>query len=200
MRLPYNAASIYNDTRKINMLEAALFLIASLGLTWVSRASLRHPGSHGFYRFFAWEFLLALFVLNVRKWFYRPFTPHQLVSWLLLLVSLFLVLQGVDLLRHRGKPDARREDASLLGMEKTTALVTSGAYAYIRHPLYSSLLFLGWGVFFKSPSWPGGLLALAATLSLILTARAEEAENLRYFGPAYAEYRGRTKMFLPYLF
>ncbi len=182
------------------MLEPSLFLIASLGLTWVSRASLRHPGSHGFYRFFAWELLLALFVLNVRKWFYRPFTPHQLVSWLLLLVSLFLVLQGVDLLRHRGKPDARREDASLLGMEKTTALVTSGAYAYIRHPLYSSLLFLGWGVFFKSPSWPGGLLALAATLSLILTARAEEAENLRYFGPAYAEYRGRTKMFLPYLF
>jgi protein-S-isoprenylcysteine O-methyltransferase Ste14 len=182
------------------MLEAALFLVGSLGLIWVSRASLRHPRSHGFYRFFAWELLLALFLLNARKWFYRPFTPHQLVSWLLLCVSLFLVLQGVDLLRRRGALDERRDDAALLGMEKTTALITSGVYAYIRHPLYSSLLFLGWGIFFKSPSWPGGLLALAATGFLALTARAEEAENLRYFGPAYADYRARTKMFLPYLF
>ncbi len=49
---------------------------------------MRHPGSHGFYRFFAWELLLALFVLNVRKWFYRPFTPHQLVSWLLLFAGI----------------------------------------------------------------------------------------------------------------
>jgi protein-S-isoprenylcysteine O-methyltransferase Ste14 len=48
-------------------------------------------------------------------------------------------------------------------IEKTTILVTTGAYRYIRHPLYSSLLFLAWGIFFKAPSWPGGLLALAAT-------------------------------------
>jgi protein-S-isoprenylcysteine O-methyltransferase Ste14 len=182
------------------MLETILFLIASLGLIWVSRLSLRRPASHGFYRFFAWELLLALLCLNLRRWFYQPFAPHQLLSWLLLAASLFLVLQGVDLLRRRGAPDERRDEASLLGIEKTTVLVTSGAYAYIRHPLYSSLLFLGWGIFFKSPSWLGGLLALAATLFLILTARAEEAENLRYFGLAYAEYRGRTKMFLPYLF
>jgi protein-S-isoprenylcysteine O-methyltransferase Ste14 len=182
------------------MLETSLFLIVSLGLAWVSRRSLRAPASHGFYRFFAWELLLGLFCLNLRVWFYRPFAPHQLISWLLLAVSLFLVLQGVDLLRHRGAPDDRREDAHLLGFEKTTTLVTNGIYTYIRHPLYSSLLFLGWGIFFKSPSWLGGLLALAATLFMILTARAEEAENLRYFGPAYAEYRGRTKMFLPYLF
>jgi protein-S-isoprenylcysteine O-methyltransferase Ste14 len=182
------------------MFEAALYLIGSLGLMWVSRLSLRRPGSHGFYRFFAWELLLALFLLNVRKWFDRPLALHQLVSWLLLCVSLFLVLQGVNLLRLRGRPDARRDGAALLGMEKTTKLVTSGVYAYIRHPLYSSLLFLGWGIFFKSPSWPGGLLALAATGFLALTARVEEAENLDYFGPAYADYRARTKMFLPYLF
>jgi protein-S-isoprenylcysteine O-methyltransferase Ste14 len=182
------------------VLEAVLFLIGSLGLMWISLASLRRPGSHGFYRFFAWELLLALFLLNVRKWFYRPLAPNQLVSWLLLLVSLFPVIQGVDLLRRRGKPDPRRDDAALLGMEKTTELVTSGVYAYIRHPLYSSLLFLGWGTFFKQPSWPAGLLAVLATGFLTLTARAEEAENRSYFGPAYAEYQGRTKMFVPYLF
>ncbi|MBS1249280.1 MAG: hypothetical protein MAG431_00856 [Chloroflexi bacterium] len=31
------------------------FFIASLGIVWVSRSSLRDPQSHGFYRFFVWE-------------------------------------------------------------------------------------------------------------------------------------------------
>jgi protein-S-isoprenylcysteine O-methyltransferase Ste14 len=84
--------------------------------------------------------------------------------------------------------------------EKTTTLVTTGVYCYIRHPLYSSLLFLAWGIFFKTPSWLGGLLALTATLCLAATARVEEAENLRFFGDAYRKYMKQTKMFIPFLF
>jgi protein-S-isoprenylcysteine O-methyltransferase Ste14 len=75
-----------------------------------------------------------------------------------------------------------------------------GAYKYIRHPLYSSLLFLAWGVFFKDPSWLGGILALAATIFLVVTAKVEEAEDIRFFGPAYQIYRKQTKMFIPFLF
>lgn len=66
--------------------------------------------------------------------------------------------------------------------------------------MYSSLLFLAWGIFFKAPSWLGGLLALAATLFLVATSRVEEAENLRFFGEAYREYMKQTKMFIPFLF
>ena len=50
------------------------------------------------------------------------------------------------------KQDTGRIDASLYAFEKTSKLVTVGLYRYICHPLYSSLFFLGWGVFFKSPS------------------------------------------------
>jgi hypothetical protein len=58
--------------------------------------------------------------------------------------------------RTRGRPDASRHDgAPLLYFEKTTQLVTTGVFKYIRHPLYSSLLLLAWGVFFKHPSWVG---------------------------------------------
>ena len=57
-----------------------------------------------------------------------------------------------------------------------------------------------WGVLFKDPSLPGGLLALAATLGLIATARADEAECTRFFGPAYRDYMQRTRMFVPFLF
>ncbi len=181
-------------------LKLIVFVIASAGIIYVSCASLRSLGSHGFYRFFAWEAILALVLLNLDYWFYEPFSFTQVVSWLCLCLSLFLVIHGFQLLRMIGKPDDRRNDTSLLGMEKTTTLVTVGAYRYIRHPLYSSLLFLAWGVFLKSPSWPGGSLAIAATAFLTATAKVEETENTRYFGSAYREYMKQTKMFIPFLF
>jgi len=184
----------------ILIVKSAAFLLATAGLAYVSRASLRQPWSHGFYRFFAWEAILALALLNIEVWFHAPLSWHQIISWLLLIVSGFLVIRGVQLLRKTGKQDSQRDDSPMLQFEKTTALVTTGAYRYIRHPLYSSLLFLAWGIFFKSPSWIGGGLALSATLFLVATARAEEAEDVRFFGPAYEEYIKQTRMFIPYLF
>jgi len=183
------------------MLKLAIFVLASIGFAYVSRASLRAPRSHGFYRFFAWEFILALILFNLEAWFRDPLAVHQIISWVLLAISLFLVIHGVQLLRLIGKPDPNRAaEGPVLGFEKTTALVVVGAYRYIRHPLYSSLFFLTWGVFFKSPSWLAALLAAAATLFLVATARVEEAENTRFFGPAYQTYKQRTKMFIPFLF
>lgn len=182
------------------LVKVIVFLVVTAGLAYVSRASLLVPRSHGFYRFFAWEAILALILVNVDIWFRDPFSWHQIISWCLLLASLFLGLHGVHLLRQIGKPDKQRDDASLVGFEKTTTLVTVGAYRHIRHPLYSSLLFLAWGVFFKAPGWVGALLALAATLFLVVTARIEEAENIHFFGPAYEAYREQTKMFVPFLF
>ncbi len=191
------------DGRNVNTLTVVkliCFLLGSGCLIYVSRASLSAPRSHGFYRFFAWEAILGLALLNIDVWFREPFSWHQLVSWPLLVISAILVIAGVRLLRQMGEPDAQRDDVPMVAFEKTTTLVTTGAYRHIRHPLYSSLLFLAWGIFFKAPSWLGGLLAVAATLSLVATARVEEAENLRFFGEAYREYMQQTKMFIPFLF
>jgi protein-S-isoprenylcysteine O-methyltransferase Ste14 len=183
------------------MIKLIIFAVVSAGLAYFSRASLRAPRSHGFYRFFAWESILALVLLNVERWFDDPFAIHQIISWILLVAWGFLVLHGVHLLRIIGKPDSKRqEDVPLMGIEKTTALVRVGAFKYIRHPLYSSLLFLAWGVFFKDPSWLGGILVLATTAFLTATAKVEEGENNHFFGTAYQEYIRQTKMFVPFLF
>ncbi len=182
------------------MLKAMLFLGATAGLVYVSRQSLRAARSHGFYRFLAWEAIAALVLLNLDCWFCDPFAPAQLISWALLLLSLVLVTDGLIRLRRNGRPDGGRKDEQLLPLERTTVLVTQGSYRYIRHPLYASLQFLAWGAWFKVPSWQGGLLAIAATVFLVLTARAEEAEDVRYFGAPYEEYRKQTRMFIPFLF
>jgi protein-S-isoprenylcysteine O-methyltransferase Ste14 len=106
----------------------------------------------------------------------------------------------VRLLRVIGKPDNDRDDPALVGLEKTTELVIIGTYRYIRHPLYSSLLFLAWGAFFKHPSYWGVFLALTATFFLTMTAKVEETENIRFFGDAYKNYMKESKMFIPFLF
>ncbi len=180
--------------------KVIVFIVVSAGLARVSWPSLRDFRTHGFYRFFAWESILALILLNLDYWFYEPFSLHQIISWLLLIVSSFLAIHGVQLLRRVGRPDSERNDPTLIGIEKTTELVTEGAYRYIRHPLYSSLLFLAWGAFFKKPSLVCVCLAVIATFFLTMTAKMEEAENVRFFGAAYQEYMKQTRMFIPFLF
>ena len=174
------------------MLKLVVFAVVSVGLVFVSWPSLRDRRSHGFYRFFAWESLLTLILLNAEYWFQAPFSVPQIASWLLLLTSLVLAVHGFYLLRRIGRPEGK--------IENTTTLIRVGAYRYIRHPLYSSLLFLGWGAFLKHPSLPGGVLVLAASAFLVATARVEEGENLRKFGADYAAYVKTTRMFIPFLF
>jgi len=180
-------------------IKVVLFIIILIGITWISRSSLRDVCSHGFYRFFAWIAIMGLIFLNINYWFFEPFRLHQIISWILLILSLPLVIQGVRLLRRQGKPDEQRTDPSLVGFEKTTELVTDDIYRYIRHPLYSSLLFLTWGVFFKQPSWTGMCLAILATFFLIMTAKVEEVENIMFFGDVYQQYMKQSKMFIPFL-
>lgn len=174
-----------------------VFTVGTLVLLWFSRRSLRLPGSHGFWRFLAWECMLAVVVLVLPIWFDDPLSPRQVLSWILLTASLLLALHGFRLLGRRGRPSEERKEAGLIGVERTTRLVTEGAYRYIRHPLYASLLLFAWGVVLKSPGWLTADLALASTAFLALTARAEEVENLRYFAEEYREYMRRTRMFIP---
>ena len=106
---------------------------------------------------------------------------------------------GLRALRQTGRPSAAREDAALLGLERTTQLVTTGVYRYIRHPLYASLLLLAWGAFFKAPGRLPAALAGAASVLLYVTAKVEERENVGYFGAAYEAYMRRTRRFMPFL-
>jgi protein-S-isoprenylcysteine O-methyltransferase Ste14 len=181
------------------MVKPIVFVVATGLLFFASRASLRTPGSHGFYRFFAWEAILGLLLRNVDVWWDDPFSLHQIVAWILLLVSAVLAIHGAFLLKTIGGPDERRGDPSLLGFEKTTSLVIVGAYRYIRHPLYSSLLFGAWGIYLKLPDIPASVLVVIASLFLLLTARADEAECMKFFGAEYEGYMKRTKRFIPFV-
>src|SRR5512147_1159041 len=97
-----------------------MFLILTGALVYVSRRSLLRPWTHGFVRFFVFEDILLLVLLNAPVWFADPLSWHQLISWILLVGCLIPVLMGVHDLRTRGRPDAaRRTEPDLFAFERT---------------------------------------------------------------------------------
>ena len=176
-----------------------LLAVGTLMLAVISRRSLLHLHSHGFYRFFAWEGILLLVCFNAPFWVDDPLSTRQIISWILLTTSIYPVAHGTFLLRFVGKPIEAPRTGSDLAFEQTTNLVTTGVYKYIRHPLYASLLYLAWGVYLKEITWLTSGIVVAVSLFLFATAKAEEKENIVRFGEHYMIYATQTKMFIPYV-
>lgn len=179
--------------------KVILFIALSLPLIYLSKRSLFDIKSHGFPRFFSWECIIALFVANYKFWFVEPLSAKQVISWVLLVVSAYMVVAGVVLLRRASKPGVVRVDEKLFKFEKTTELVTSGIFKYIRHPLYSSLIFLTWGIYFKHPTVIMAFVALLSSVLLWFTAVGDEKECISFFGDRYSEYMKGTKRFIPFV-
>jgi protein-S-isoprenylcysteine O-methyltransferase Ste14 len=184
----------------ISIAQIVVFVFGSAFIFYISQKSLLNFRVHGFYRFFVFEFTLALVLLNIPHWFTNPFSPMQLISWVLLLISIYLIIQSVMLLKKIGAIKKREEGTPNFNFENTANLVKVGVYKYIRHPMYDSLLFLCLGALLKNISVITILFAVLIILFLILTAKVEERENINFFGNSYLEYIKETKMFIPYFF
>lgn len=180
-------------------MEMLVFCLLSLplaALSWRSLFSLKH---HGFYRWVVWECVLWLAIRNHRHLVVERFDLQQLISSALMTASLAFVLAAVWMMRKMGNVNRRRRDPALFGFEKTTTLVEAGIFGYVRHPMYSSLMFLAWGVCLRRVEAELLAVAVAATTACILAAWVEEGENTAYFGEAYRRYMRRTKRFIPFV-
>ncbi len=182
------------------LLAINCFIISAVLITLVCRRNLRYPSSHGFYRYFAFLSVAALICLNAPFWFVDRFSPKQLVSWGLLVSSAILVLQGLWYLQQSNQKRSAKQSPGNFAFENTGELVTTGIYRFIRHPMYTSLLLLSWGIWIKQVSVLSTLACLISTVALYLSARTEERENIALFGEEYRLYAERTPRFVPYLF
>jgi len=155
--------------------------------------SIREKRYHGFARFFSFESIFILVVMNLKEWFMEPFSLHQIISWILLIVCIYPAVGGYLALHKKGKPEDNH-------IERTTVLVKTGIFKYIRHPLYCSLLGLGTGVMLKDPGIIQLILGAVNLFAVYFTARIEEREMIKKFGPEYVQYMSESRMFIPFLF
>lgn len=169
-----------------------IFAAGSALIIWLSWAvSIRARRYHGIARFFAFESILALFLLNVRVWFHDPWSALHILSWIFLAGSILLAAGSISLYLKFAVPRGQ--------FENSTRLVESGIYRFIRHPMYGSLILLGLGIFLKRVTALTSALAFVVVIALFLTALIEEGEMRARFGEEYTVYRRRTKMFIPFL-
>ena len=175
----------------MDLLRLVLLMVLSSGVVFVSGHAWKAREVYGLVRFLAFETLVVLVVRNIGEWFTEPWSPRQITSWIIFLASMALAAHGSQLLMSVGRARERL-------IEDTCRIVEVGAYRYIRHPVYASLMFFTWGVFLKDVAWGSGLLAAATTVFLFVTARLEEAHNLERLGVAYSQYMKRTRMFIPF--
>jgi len=154
--------------------------------------SIKHKRYHGIVRFFAFESIFILVLLNSPVWFKNPFAFHQVISWILLILSIYFAVAGFMLLSNMGKPQGGN-------FENTSVIVKTGLYKYIRHPLYLSLFLVGTGAMLKNPGLRQLLLGAVNLVAVWITARIEEDEMVEKFGNDYRDYMKETKMFIPYI-
>jgi protein-S-isoprenylcysteine O-methyltransferase Ste14 len=176
----------------LSKFQLIAFLIGTILLILFSWfVSVREKRYHGIPRFFVFEGLLLLGLLQADAWFSNPFGPAQIISWILFIASICYALFGIMIYFREGNPGEN--------FENTTRLVTSGLYKYIRHPMYASLLFLGWGMLLKDLNPVTVNITGFLSLAVYITCRVEEKEMISRFGEEYREYMKKTRMWVPWL-
>ena len=91
--------------------------------------------------------------------------------------------------RNWGMPMTQKQDAEL---------ITSGPYAWIRHPIYSGLLIALVGTALAT-NLIGLAVAAVAGVYFYYAASVEERNLTETFPAAYPQYRSRTKMLIPFV-
>ncbi len=102
----------------------------------------------------------------------------------------FAVWARMYLGRNWGMPMSLRADHEL---------VTRGPYAYVRHPIYTGILLALLGsTVALDPMWGWALVLFFAYF--LYSARTEERMMAEQFPEAYAAYKARTRMLIPWVF
>jgi len=77
-------------------------------------------------------------------------------------------------------------------------LVTTGPYAYVRHPIYTGLILMAFGTALTGSIWGIGVF-IVADLIFVSRIGREEKIMLELFPDAYPMYQARTKKLIPWV-
>ena len=89
--------------------------------------------------------------------------------------------------------------SSRVNLKQDHQLVSSGPYAFVRHPIYTGFLTAVVGTAIEVGEWRGVLATALVAVAHTLKARREEEFMVSEFGQRYVDYQKQTGFLLPRL-
>jgi protein-S-isoprenylcysteine O-methyltransferase Ste14 len=176
-----------------------IFAVAHSGLA--SGVVMRGVGSKmgKYYRPTYSLIVLVLIFLLVHQHFTAEDTIMWHPHWLLKIVSALLVLSGfaaivISLWKHLL---AYSGIGALLDIEPAPGFAKDGLHKYVRHPMYTGVLFFLWGVFIGYPYMNNLVSAICFTVYCFLGIYFLERKLSGSFGEEYQKYKTKVPMLLP---
>jgi protein-S-isoprenylcysteine O-methyltransferase Ste14 len=125
----------------------------------------------------------------------RRFVPvHPVLIWF----GTALVAAGLGYAvwarRHLG-----RNWSSNVVVKEDHALIRTGPYRYVRHPIYTGIILAFFGMALFIGEWRALVGTACVFLSFLIKSRAEEAQMVKVF-PEYGEYRRETAALVPMIY
>jgi len=140
-------------------------------------------------------FFVSNYVIMLVAWKYGfeslPLRGLPGLAIALLCAFLGLGFLTVAVIIHRGFPEEHSKASDF------TRLRTTGPYAYVRHPFYSSLIALNYFASLAFLSLYGVVVSTFLLPAWWYMARSEESDLMREWGQEYADYRKATPMLFP---
>jgi protein-S-isoprenylcysteine O-methyltransferase Ste14 len=135
----------------------------------------------------AWAILYA-FVDPERLGLWRLPIELTIAGWIAMALGFLLIVAA----------QANMGRSWRIGIDKrTTDLVTSGLYRFVRNPIYSGMIVMLFGFVLATPSSWTALAFSIAFVVLEIQTRLEEKHLIRLHGRAYLEYAGTVGRFAP---
>lgn len=137
------------------------------------------------------------FIVMLSIMFYLFYTG-ALISNSFILVSI-QVISILIIIWSRKELGVRSLDPTALSPEENSAIVMTGPYQFVRHPIYSAVSMFIWAGVISHFSIVTFCLGIVATLSATIRAVCEE-KLIILNCPVYSDYTKRTKRVIPFIF
>lgn len=157
-------------------------------------------GFHHRFLFYWLPLMVAAYLLGPGEWFGHSlirenFVPHTdrvgIIGLILSTVGVCIACWSRYLLGGNWSLSVQKKEAH--------ALITSGPYKWVRHPIYSGLLLLFLGNAVIVGDYRGLLAVAIVLLSFWYKLRKEERLLVEVFGAEYIAYTRRTKALVPWV-
>ena len=137
-------------------------------------------------------FVVIQFIAGFLLLITTPFLNPNFISLFLIFAGIFVTMWGIVALRKsviRVTPD----------VDARAKLITSGPYKWVRHPLYSGIIFSCLGLLTIDLNYLRIIYFLVLIADLLLKLNYEEKLLSNHFKD-YSEYKKKTARIIPFLY